>query len=393
MHSNPISRLAGRGPSAGGLAAGIFLALAVSGRADVLPPLSPDLPQDIPNPPAKVPEVDLFAWQMFVALNWPALKDHRGEPDTARKIGDDGVTVWESYKDSDEVFLPNGADPGPWDDGSRWDEVRHLTHIAKASPNEIRLSHVNQAVGGSLTDLNGNLVFYQKAPDELSYEYIWKNRLYNAKDQQSVRKISFPNGSIEVKAAWKVLTGADKPERFHTMPATVVGTNGVPTAALVGLVGFHIIVKTPKAPQWVWCTFEQVDNVPPKQDGVASSFFNPDSTQPANQQTPKGVPAQVTRVVQDLPGDLNRAYQAALGNTDLKYYELVGVHFPTEPLTPGALIGTPKPDVLGNTVMETYIQPISSCMACHSTATSQAGVKSDFSFMLLDAQSPNNTTK
>jgi hypothetical protein len=43
--------------------------------------------------------------------------------------------------------------------------------------------------------------------------------------------------------------------------------------------------------------------------------------------------------------------------------------------------------------METYIQPISSCMACHSTATSQAGVKSDFSFMLLDAQSPNNTTK
>ena len=31
----------------------------------------------------------------------------------------------------------------------------------------------------------------------------------------------------------------------------------------VGLVGLHIVQRTPSRPQWIWSTFEQVDNVPP----------------------------------------------------------------------------------------------------------------------------------
>jgi hypothetical protein len=31
----------------------------------------------------------------------------------------------------------------------------------------------------------------------------------------------------------------------------------------MGLVGLHIAQKTARAPQWIWSTFEQIDNVPP----------------------------------------------------------------------------------------------------------------------------------
>jgi len=31
----------------------------------------------------------------------------------------------------------------------------------------------------------------------------------------------------------------------------------------IALVGLHIMIKTHYRPQWLWSTFEQVDNVPP----------------------------------------------------------------------------------------------------------------------------------
>ena len=43
---------------------------------------------------------------------------------------------------------------------------------------------------------------------------------------------------------------------------------------LVGLVGLHIVQKTKSRPQWIWSTFEQVDNVPPAQAGAAAFAFN-----------------------------------------------------------------------------------------------------------------------
>jgi hypothetical protein len=54
----------------------------------------------------------------------------------------------------------------------------------------------------------------------------------------------------------------------------------------VALVGLHIAIKTSSRPQWVWSTFEQVDNVPPavageargpdaKDDGRPYAYFDP----------------------------------------------------------------------------------------------------------------------
>ena len=51
----------------------------------------------------------------------------------------------------------------------------------------------------------------------------------------------------------------------------------------MGMVGIHIVQKTPFAPQWIWSTFEQIDNVSPikgdqvdpKLPPIAPRFTNP----------------------------------------------------------------------------------------------------------------------
>src|SRR5260370_4796581 len=82
-------------------------------------------------------------------------------------------------------------------------------------------------------------------------------------------------GAIEVKAAWRDLTKVDPKwrSRFYTERALVVEPDTCTKSSsgriqdcvcdemTVGLVGFHIAHKTAKFPQWVWSTFEQVDNL------------------------------------------------------------------------------------------------------------------------------------
>lgn len=43
----------------------------------------------------------------------------------------------------------------------------------------------------------------------------------------------------------------------------------------MGLAGFHVMTKTPSAPQWIWSTFEQVDDVTCTH-GVPASFHKAD---------------------------------------------------------------------------------------------------------------------
>lgn len=55
--------------------------------------------------------VSNFAWKTFIALNWPA--DCSGEPMTDKKIGEAAgrARVWEFYRTSEEIFLPDGKNP------------------------------------------------------------------------------------------------------------------------------------------------------------------------------------------------------------------------------------------------------------------------------------------
>lgn len=365
--------------------------------------LSCQYPEHAPAPSAGLKAFNDYAWQMFVAANWPAKAEARGVPDCNRMIGDSTKVVWISYKTTDETFLPGAVDPGPWESPAK--SELEFSEISKVS-SDIK-DEIMQPVGGWLIDQKNNPVYYQISINKISYDYIRQNDFYNLDTVTTATDIEFLDNSLEVKAAWRWLQADDDHSRYFTRPAIfeVYGTNGKPTGefkeGVAGLVGLHIIVKAEGFPQWVWATFEQVDNVTVS-GGIHTSFYNPNCTgqyctpniSPEHSGQPFGDPNQLTRVTPLHPEAVavNEAYQSALKGTPFQYYELVTSQYPLDPQDPGNPMGTPTPNIAANVTLESYIQPTSSCMACHFTARVPGGtlVKTDFSFILLHAQAPAN---
>lgn len=359
------------------------------------------LPRQAPGPNSSSIAFAHFAWQQFSALNWPAGRT-RGQPACENALGSSGPTVWQTFKTTDQVFLPDAQDPGPWRRGERLDNV--LTLRAKADPSLPVESSVRQAVGGWLTDRNGNPTYYSISLNEASYDYVVENAFYNANTVGQASAVTFPEGALEVKAAWRIMTPQDDESRFLTMDAQVMTydsqgqSTGQTQAATVGLVGLHLVYKAPGFPQWVWATFEQVDNTDLSHGGHAS-YYNPDCSGPycTPNQSPLTtgqaitVPTQVTRVapVTDEIAQVNQAWQRAVAGTVFEHYQLISPQWPADPQDPGNPQGTPTPGTVANVVMESYIQPTSSCMDCHSTArVPGGGVKSNYSFIFLFAERP-----
>src|SRR6202171_387029 len=101
----------------------------------------------------------------------------------------------------------------------------------------------------------------------------------------------------------------------------------------MGLTGLHILTKA--LPQWVWITFEQVNNL---------------SCTAVQRRDP--IPDNIAKV--------NKQMQALLAGTKWKNYELVGVQ---------TSAGTADdPVLLANTQIETLFQSRSSCLTCHAIA-------------------------
>src|SRR5690606_19051587 len=105
--------------------------------------------------------------------------------------------------------------------------------------------------------------YFEIATNEISYDYIRSNQFYDATVVNQATTVQFPDGALEIKAAWRIMTGVDE-SRFHTLRTRVMtfDDSGNPTGTYVkqtvGLVGLHIVYKAKGFPQWVWATFEHV---------------------------------------------------------------------------------------------------------------------------------------
>ena len=79
--------------------------------------------------------------------------------------------------------------------------------------------------------------------------------------------VSLPNGTIEMKAAWRPLNPSEMSSgRFHTQTVRFyeLASDRISKCyrdATWGLVALHIIQKTPSAPYFIYATFEQADNL------------------------------------------------------------------------------------------------------------------------------------
>jgi len=422
--------------------------------APLLPPLSPNIPFDVTVPSQPPPtldslqhDFDVMSWETFVALNWPVLANGQPNPEQQPGQNKDNSTFWQTWKTSQEVFLPNGAPRTPWgtplassplpalcrDQLQPGEHI--LTQVGK-TPNLLTES-IQPFNNEPLIDQNGRYARFEILMNQTMFDHIVANKLYSKKTQASVTSVVFPCGTtdpkdpqvgtIMLKASWKILNPAEiQGGRFHTMKALIYTP---PSAnppikekcehATVGLVGLHMVHKTKDAAQWVWSTFEHIDNCPTEGQpmaGHAYSFYNPATpkaainTPPARPWNPNNIepPARRPQIVRILPIDpptqqLNASYQAALRAVNpasvWQYYELVSTQWPTQPASscdvetsaPTDMTGTPAPQFLGNSTLESYIQGkvpnvSSSCIECHLNATTTTHVFSDFTYLLERAQ-------
>jgi hypothetical protein len=229
--------------------------------------------------------------------------------------------------------------------------------------------------------------------------------------------LPFNQGSVAVKAAWRILTDKDTPAiraRYYVVPNAQVFDPASRTcmAQDIALVGLHIVTKTPSRPQWIWSTFEHVDNVPgittePKPPaGVPFSFYDPGQpptlSPPAppvsttNPPVPDPPPVQVIRqqAIEPKAMAMNEAYWnlPQIKGRVWQNYMLVMTQWPTAvvPESPGNdAVPTPIMDsALSNTTMETYFQSNGgSCMTCHNRSNQQGR---DFvMFVTVDAFQPS----
>jgi hypothetical protein len=429
----------------GALAAGPAGGLSKAG--DIVRVVSPDRLDDLSNRAEPSAAAGDFAWRSFVALNWPSLPAAagRGVPDRGKMLGEGGERVWETFKSDVELFQidSNGRPvaPSPWrsfDGANPCSDDNARRTIASFAPfaDFNQPSFAVREPANSLVAQNHEYVRYETRFNEPEFTTFATNGWAEGRNLPDVKHPGhFPVGSIAVKAAWRPLNAADAPAaraRYYVTRAAIVDVaktlaQGRVVCATrdVALVGLHIVIKTRSRPQWVWSTFEHVDNVPPAGDGESREpdakdagapygFFDP--TRPAKLWPPFGaadtLPIDATnppklhpapmQVVRRHPIDAalmatNRAYWALPGvkGTVWEHYMLVAAQWPTSADPPGPTNNggyfpgraqassiadesyrsmAKAQENLVNTTMETYLQDEpSSCMACHHAVSNARG--------------------
>ena len=384
------------------------------------PPSDVEVPQDFQGNP--IDFFDDFSWRMFVAMVWPALDGQRGTPDPAKTVGEPGPRVFETFKALHELFHSDGTSPSSW---NSFDLPQYNPCDIQAAFGDMTLgsfskfSNLGQADFGSLVGpliaQNGTYVRFLTTYNKIEFDQIVEQTLYRRPTPPKTFQVTFRNGAIDTKSAWMDMKDAKHPDRYYTRQAWVLDpVTGIPEKKLVGLVGLHIVVKTESRPQWIWTTFEQMDNVPPLEAGNDGAFgpktsnFH-DATQtamPAKNpftmdrvlQPPTAQPFNVDRLkpINSKTQETNKKYRAALEETVWKNYQLVATQWPLTPNAP-SLPGTPENTFPGsgattafaNTTLESFDQKSigTGCMKCHTATKDQT----DFLWSLNDHAFPSDS--
>lgn len=241
--------------------------------AELNPPFSPGPPPTGGAPNATPEQAAAFAWQEFIALNWPA-GPQQGKPnqrDTASstcKFGDPactGPTVWQTFRGKVETFPGQGNPPGypgviPSDPSYGYDALPQYNYLfpvsacssAQASDPVpwVNLDETDQITldsmyaGAAPSTVPGNsapqLIRFLAKSNRTEYVYLAENstpanpwwssipasvvsatQAYISKNLASPpagssMQVSQRYGTIEVKSAWRALSSSESSSgRFH----------------------------------------------------------------------------------------------------------------------------------------------------------------------------------
>lgn len=228
-----------------------------------------------------------YSWQAFMAIQWPVKEDGTPLPN----FTDSGDPSWLGWKEAFQVYRADGQKPAPWGSPRSASGLGLNSDILGDSDARVVLSsrtpthpdnfniadETDQAFAGKLYDQNGNVVVYEVLMNEVEFDYVVENQLYNINGQLTYTSTGaiadFPAGdynegylgAVEIKFAWKILEDSDIKSRYFTDEGYIEQTDSNGGTVLVkkdlGLIGMHISQKTPTGKQWVWSTFEHIDNL------------------------------------------------------------------------------------------------------------------------------------
>src|SRR5262249_36859493 len=433
------------------LAAALMAQPTTSG-CDASPALSYKIPTGVAGSNSQA-NVNCMAWQDFIAVNWQASLA-ACTPDTsipASKFGEPNNTrpaAWGNYEEASDLFQKDGAAPAPWCSG---EALKRGTKYLGS-----RFTQAG-ASGAWLTAQNHHVALYEIRVNQDVFSYVHGNRLYNAAIQEIFPEnagIDLPDGttnfaqygktdSMIFKASWIELPDPSRWPYFKISKAYVVNpdSSGLPRLVTVGLVGLHIIHKTAKSPQFIWATFEHVNNAPSTADIKNNTlrawymFYNPRCNPQADHYHcyPNGQPVGENpahpvfphhpddpydapeQVVRDNPissttfnnvAGLNQwvwnLLRASNPNSVFLNYQLVDVLWANSPavvpkaspapLSAGNPLPNPAIHKVANTTIETYFQNTFTCLDCHTQAAIAFSVTSkkmgsDYSFLFGKADS------
>lgn len=227
---------------------------------------------------------NIYSWQALIAINWPL--DINGI--ALQNFTDDGTPTWLKWKEAFQVYRADGKTPAAWDSPRTDSGLGLKTNLLNDIDSRVILSRntpthrghnnvadeTDQAFAGKLFDQNGEVVVYEVLINKEEFDYVVENKLYNINGQLEFSKTNteanFPKGNYEkgqlgateIKLAWRILKDSPHKDRYFKDEGYIINeTTGKPEKALLGLIGFHISQKTPTGKQWVWSTFEHIDNL------------------------------------------------------------------------------------------------------------------------------------
>jgi hypothetical protein len=216
-----------------------------------------DLFKPLPHPAGECPFYR-GGWQNFLIATQP---DERGEP------------AIRSYPTIDTVF----------------------TATKPHAPNRAWLGDIKQAGGRQiLIDQNGNSLYYGIHVNRAFVDFVEKHNLRTKEGIISADpNIFFPAGVVEFKSAWQVVEMGMSTDDYISVRAPIPTINvdattgsliedrNTPRMATLRLLALHVVFTLPGHPEFIWATFEHVDeqgngNIAPH------STDNPDLGDPYN---------------------------------------------------------------------------------------------------------------
>lgn len=385
-------------------------------------PAPPFPTEDTVNPNAEDCVFHQWSWEAFV---W------------ATAIGPDGHARFTTLHNVDELGKPAAAiSKGPKPLGLKPRDLK---------PPGARQNRAGddpaQAGGGVLVDQTGQIVWYSTHMNDAYFSFL--QQYGGAGYLNAAPSLNFPVGAAVFKASWKVVPDGTTPAGFYTEKTTVpllvnkpgggimVDPSGKTRPVTVVLVGLHVVGVTANHPEFLWATFEQIQNAPDLPAGMAYNSTQPVSNQsftfyaantPANACNVRATELKVTDPVKQTVAPVTNVYrQFATGGADAARtfdinavnsgaqsemahmntanppqpketvwanYKLIGtLWLQARTLSPGVSQlekqGVASID-LANATLETYFQgpqnnfngnPMANCFMCHNTGASTSGPK------------------